>query len=274
MKGVKLRVLIAKTAVRSLVSSALCSALALTLVACGGQSASTGVTPLDTSAGHAAGHVRQIQCAGTTLDPDGSGTQVPIKGDPSGDPCPTNPDPGGGAAGVGNTNPPPGDTGGAGSGGAQTVAVYSSPPTDGEKCNASGFGYHDNLGTFAAGLAKWATNINEIWAGGASFPFAAANGQLLQTAVLAGWMYVDQSGNIYYQGNPSSGISPSFSVGVNAGVVSFSLTGSLSSNSSAQPLKKADGSSVTSISTLGPGLQDAPCWSSLGTIIPKLTLSS
>lgn len=123
-------------AVKPLVSSLLCCTVALAVVACGGgSSSSTAFTPLGAGS-QSKGHARQIQCAGTTQDPDGSGTQVPIKGDPSGDPCP---DPGGGDIGSpGFENGSGGDDNSGGSTGAPTQIAYTGPPKDTNRCAGAG----------------------------------------------------------------------------------------------------------------------------------------
>jgi len=152
------------------------------------------------------------------------------------------------------------------------VAVYKTPPVDGQKCGnnpGSGYGYHDNLGTFSNGTPEDVQNINEVWNAAGNMPYANSNGQLAVGAVLIGWFYQDQFNNVYFQANPNNGWYASYSVGVNAGQLALTLTFQQIPSTTAQALFKPNGTPLTSLAPMPSGQTLGACWQQLGTMLPQ-----
>ena len=167
-----------------------------------------------------------------------------------------------------------GGGGGSGGSGSQVIAVYTSPPVDAQKCGnnpGSGYGYHDNLGTFSNGVPEDVQNVNEVYVAAANIPFANSNGQLAIRGYLVGWFYSDQNSNVYFQANPNNGWYASYSVGGQTGNLALGVTFSQIPSTKVQELFKPDGTPLTALAPLPSGTTLAPCWSTLGTMLPKIT---
>jgi hypothetical protein len=181
-------------------------------------------------------------CAGCNTDPNSAA-------------CGDNGSPGTG--GTGNGVNDGGSTG-------DQVAVYSSPPADGQKCGnnpGSGYGYHDNLPYQRNGVPAQVTNINEVIQA-QGMPYNAG-GQLMVQDTLVGWFYEDQWGYYYFQSNPNLGWYPSVGISYanSSGFgVSFGLTAA--PNTTAQQLM-SNGSPVAGIAHLPAGKAVAQCWTRL-----------
>jgi hypothetical protein len=165
-----------------------------------------------------------------------------------------------GSPGTGGTG---GETNEGGSTGDQ-VAIYPSPPTDGQKCGnnpGSGYGYHDNLPYQRNGVPAQVTNVNEVVVS-QGFPYNAG-GQLMVNDTLIGWFYQDQWGYYYFQSNPNLSWSPSVSVSY-ANSTGFGVSFGLNAapNTTAQQLQQ-NGSPVKGIPSLPAGKTAVQCWSSL-----------
>lgn len=144
------------------------------------------------------------------------------------------------------------------------VAVYTSAPTDGQKCGnnpGSSYGYHDNLNYVRNGVPAQVQNINEV-VQAAGFPFSAGSQPMLLDTLI-GWMYQDQWGYYYFQANPNLTWSPSVSVSWTAPGgfgVAFGLNAA--PNTAPQQLQ-SNGSPATGKPKLSAGKNFLQCWSSL-----------
>ncbi|MBV8132957.1 MAG: hypothetical protein JO282_10675, partial [Alphaproteobacteria bacterium] len=164
-------------------------------------------------------------------------------------------------------SPETGGTGGETNQGGSTgdqVAIYPSPPTDGQKCGnnpGSGYGYHDNLPYQRNGVPAQVANVNEVVVS-QGFPYNAG-GQLMVNDTLIGWFYQDQWGYYYFQANPNLSWSPSVSVSY-ANSTGFGVSFGLNAapNTTAQQLQQ-NGSPVKGIPSLPAGKTAVQCWSSL-----------
>ena len=181
-------------------------------------------------------------CAGCNTDPNSAA-------------CVDDGSPGTGGTGTG--------TNGGGSTGDQ-VAIYTSPPTDGQKCGnnpGSGYGYHDNLPYQRNGVPAQVTNVNEVIVS-AGFPYNAG-GQLMVKDTMIGWFYQDQWGYYYFQANPNLSWSPSVSVSyANSSGFGVSFGFNAAPNTTAEQLQ-SNGSPVKGIPSLPAGKAVVQCWSRL-----------
>jgi hypothetical protein len=174
-------------------------------------------------------------------------------------------DDGGGGGGSGGS----GNVGGGSSGG--TVANYTDKPTSGQKCGnnpGSPYGYQDNLPASNSGQIPFVTNISEVYSPNSSLPTSINDGLSVGTTLI-GWYYQDNNNNIWFQPNPNNGTYPQISVGINAGVLAFSVNFTTIPQTTPQLLTYPNGATNSTVTTLPPLPSNqilGTCWQSLGTV--------